>query len=84
MAYGLLYDFLMGQSTRAYEYFGAHFIEYQTKEDAPHKKGRKNNCSLQSLRKIFAVFTVREWDERKRGLEMKPKKLIGELYIQSK
>ncbi len=25
MAFGLLYDFLMGQTTRAYEYFGAHF-----------------------------------------------------------
>lgn len=43
MAYGLLYDFLMGQSTRAYEYFGAHFIEYQTKEDAPHKKRKKKD-----------------------------------------
>jgi len=26
MAYGLTYDFLMGQCTKAYEYFGAHFI----------------------------------------------------------
>lgn len=27
MAYGLLYDFLMGQTTKAYEFFGAHFEE---------------------------------------------------------
>ncbi len=27
MAYGILYDFLMGQSIEAYRYFGAHFIE---------------------------------------------------------
>ncbi len=27
MAYGILYDFLMGQSIEAYNYFGAHFIE---------------------------------------------------------
>ena len=25
MAYGLLFDFLNGQTTKAYEYFGAHF-----------------------------------------------------------
>ena len=27
MAYGLLYDFLMGQTIDAYKYFGAHFFE---------------------------------------------------------
>ena len=27
MAYGILYDFLMGQSIESYRYFGAHFIE---------------------------------------------------------
>lgn len=27
MAYGLLYDFLMGQSIEAYKYFGAHFVK---------------------------------------------------------
>ena len=27
MAFGLLYDFLMGQSIEAYKYFGAHFEE---------------------------------------------------------
>ena len=26
MAYGLLYDFLYGQTTKAYEYFGCHFV----------------------------------------------------------
>jgi 1,4-alpha-glucan branching enzyme len=26
MAYGLLYDFLYGQTTKAYEYFGCHFL----------------------------------------------------------
>lgn len=33
MAYGLLYDYLMGQCHNAYEYFGAHFVTI--------KKGRK-------------------------------------------
>ena len=27
MAYGLLYDYLMGQSIDAYKFFGAHFIK---------------------------------------------------------
>ena len=27
MAFGLLYDYLMGQCHNAYEYFGAHFLE---------------------------------------------------------
>ena len=54
MAYGLLYDFLMGQSTRAYEYFGAHFIEYQTKEDAPHKKGRKKTITVKGV--VFRLY----------------------------
>lgn len=32
MAYGLLYDFLMGQTIDAYHYFGAHFEERQFQE----------------------------------------------------
>lgn len=34
MAFGLLYDFLMGQSIEAHNYFGAHFSE-----DADGKRG---------------------------------------------
>ncbi len=36
MAYGLLHDFLTGNTTRAYEYFGAHFIA----SEADDKKER--------------------------------------------
>ena len=32
MAYGLLYDFLMGQTIEAYKYFGAHFVCYDNQE----------------------------------------------------
>ena len=32
MAFGLLYDFLMGQSINAYEYFGAHFTKLNNKD----------------------------------------------------
>lgn len=36
MAYGLLHDFLVGNTTRAYEYFGAHFIADQTAGKKEH------------------------------------------------
>jgi len=32
MAYGLLYDFLMGQTIEAHHYFGAHFVTQETAE----------------------------------------------------
>ena len=33
MAFGLLYDFLMGQCIEAYQYFGAHFVENYRGQD---------------------------------------------------
>ncbi len=40
MAYGLLYDFLCGQTIEAYKYFGAHFTKWEIEEDidVPSKK----------------------------------------------
>ena len=32
MAFGLLYDFLMGQTIEAYKYFGAHFVKQDGQE----------------------------------------------------
>ena len=32
MAFGLLYDFLMGQTIEAYKYFGAHFVKQNNEE----------------------------------------------------
>lgn len=37
MAYGLLYDFLMGQTIEAHHYFGAHFVTV----DVPERKGNR-------------------------------------------
>lgn len=37
MAYGLLYDFLMGQSIEAHHYFGAHFVN----QDFVERKGNR-------------------------------------------
>ena len=33
MAYGILYDFLMGQTIEAYKYFGAHFVKQEVMQD---------------------------------------------------
>jgi 1,4-alpha-glucan branching enzyme len=43
MAYGILYDYLMGQSIRAFDYFGAHFgvRETETVVETTLKNGRK-------------------------------------------
>ena len=38
MAYGILYDFLMGQTTEAYKYFGAHFEEREVGEGKDKRK----------------------------------------------
>ena len=32
MAYGTVYDYLMGQSINAYDYFGAHFVKWGDQE----------------------------------------------------
>ena len=32
MAFGLLYDYLMGQCIDAYSYFGAHFVKQNNKK----------------------------------------------------
>ena len=42
MAYGLLYDFLMGQTIDAFHYFGAHFTTIERKEG--RKKIVENGC----------------------------------------
>ena len=61
MAYGILYDYLMGQSINAYEYFGAHFIEEKT------KVGRKNVITKGVVFRLYApmasdVSVIGEWN----------------------
>jgi 1,4-alpha-glucan branching enzyme len=48
MAYGLLYDFLMGQTIEAYQYFGAHFVS-NTK-----KVGRKKVIEKGVMFRLYA------------------------------
>jgi 1,4-alpha-glucan branching enzyme len=43
MAYGILYDYLMGQTIDAFQYFGAHFVtkEIENVVETPLKNGKK-------------------------------------------
>lgn len=57
MAYGLLYDFLMGQCITAYDYFGAHFMSV--------KKGKKKAAGV--VFRLYApmandVSVIGEWN----------------------
>ena len=51
MAYGILYDFLMGQSIEAYRYFGAHF---ETHDVLERKNGRYYKKSISGV--MFRLY----------------------------
>ena len=57
MAYGLLYDFLIGQTIEAYKYFGAHFESREIIEtiDVPLKKDPTRTKKARRKRKIYGV-----------------------------
>ena len=56
MAYGILADFLFGQSTHAYEYFGAHFgyIEEEKVIEGLTKTGKKRKKRVKE--KVYGVW----------------------------
>ena len=61
MAFGILYDYLMGQSINAYDYFGAHFIEEKK------KVGRRNVVTKGVVFRLYApmatdVSVIGEWN----------------------
>ncbi|NCA95075.1 MAG: 1,4-alpha-glucan branching enzyme, partial [Epsilonproteobacteria bacterium] len=60
MAYGLLHDFLTGNTTRAYEYFGAHFI-------ASEAEGKKERGVIFRLyaplaEDVSVIGSFNKWD----------------------
>lgn len=61
MAFGLLYDYLMGQCIDAYQYFGAHFVEKEI------KVGRKKEVEHGVVFRLYApladdVSVIGEWN----------------------
>lgn len=57
MAFGILYDFLMGQTIEAYHYFGAHFDkkEFEVIEDVPLKKDPTRTKKAKRIKAVYGV-----------------------------
>lgn len=57
MAYGLLYDFLSGQTIEAYKYFGAHFTQWEVEEDmeVPLKKDQTRSKTIKHKKLVDGV-----------------------------
>lgn len=58
MAYGLLYDFLYGQTTKAYEYFGCHFVKINNKE------GCMFRVYAPQAKEISVIGEFNNWDPK--------------------
>jgi len=58
MAYGIVYDYLMGQSIDAFRYFGAHFgfIEVEKEVLEPGKTKRSKPKKVKVKDKLYGVF----------------------------
>ena len=56
MAYGLLYDFLFGQTIEAYKYFGCHFIKVDGKEGCIFR------CYAPKAKEISLIGEFNEWN----------------------
>ena len=58
MAYGILYDYLMGQSIDAFRYFGAHFgyVEVENEQIVPPKKEGGKPKKVKVKDKLYGVF----------------------------
>jgi 1,4-alpha-glucan branching enzyme len=57
MAYGILYDYLMGQTIEAYSYFGAHFTSVEEEvEVLSEGKGKKKKEKRQIYGVVFRLY----------------------------
>lgn len=60
MAYGLLHDFLTGNTTRAYEYFGAHFIASEA--DGKKERGVIFRLYAPLAEDVSVIGSFNNWD----------------------
>lgn len=60
MAYGLLHDFLTGNTTRAYEYFGAHFIASET--EGKKERGVMFRLYAPLAEDVSVIGSFNNWD----------------------
>lgn len=75
MAYGIAYDFLMGQSINAYDYFGAHFMTVDGQE------GVSFRLYAPCARDVSVIGEWNSWDVTKHKLNKVDDAGIWEIFI---
>ena len=75
MAFGLLYDFLMGQTIEAYKYFGAHFV----KQDG--QKGVVFRVYAPLAKEISVIGEFNSWDPRNHRMNKIDESGVFEIFI---
>jgi len=76
MAYGLLYDYLMGQSIDGFRYFGAHFVK-----DSKGKKGVVFRLYAPNATEVSVIGEWNGWDPSKDRLNKIDESGVWELFI---
>lgn len=73
MAFGILYDYLMGQSVKAYDYFGAHFGTKEITDPLTKKKKRESGVYFRLYAPMASDVSVigewNGWDIRKNKMD---------------
>lgn len=75
MAYGLLYDFLMGDTLEAFKYFGAHFVNKDNKEGVVFRLYAPNASD------VSVIGEFNNWDTRKNKMDKIDEAGVFETFI---
>lgn len=77
MAFGLLYDFLMGQSINAYEYFGAHFTKLNNKDGVIFR------VYAPMARSVSVIGTFNSWQRNQGMMNKVDDSGVFELFVET-
>ena len=75
MAFGLLYDFLMGQTIEAYKYFGAHFVKQDGQEGVVFR------VYAPLAKEISVIGEFNSWDPRNHRMNKIDESGVFEVFI---
>lgn len=75
MAFGLLYDFLMGQTIEAYKYFGAHFVKQDGQEGVVFR------VYAPLAKEISVIGEFNSWDPRNHRMNKIDESGVYEIFI---